>query len=71
MPYYTYGTVLSKQDGHRTTISSTIGYGMANSEDEARGIAVKFAMDTKPDFNIMQVNVIELVGLAAKGTGDE
>lgn len=44
---------------------------MANSEDEARGIAVKFAMDTKPDFNIMQVNVIELVGLAAKGTGDE
>ena len=66
MPYYAYGTVLRKQSGHLTTTSSTIGYAQASSEDEARGIAVKFVMDAKPDFDVVQVNVIELRDLVAR-----
>ena len=66
MAYYAYATVLTKANGVVITTSSTLGYAEATSDDEARGIAIRVAMEVKPGFNVAQVNVVELKGLVAE-----
>jgi hypothetical protein len=52
--------MLRKQDGPTTTFSHVLGYCVADSDNEARGIAVAKAFTSKPDFDIANMSVLHI-----------